>query len=380
MGLGVAWRLAAAGRAVVVLEKNAPGSGASRAAAGMLAPIAELEFDEHELLAFALRSQERWPSFVAELEAAAGRSVEFETTGTLLVAWDRDEAEELERQYEYQRELGLAVEWLSGRGLRRLEPMLSPRLVGGVHCPQDFQVSNRRLVDALLAAALRAGVTLRTGVEVERLLSDDSGVVGVRTTEGEELRAALTIVAGGAWSRTLAIDGEVVLPVRPVKGQMLALQMDPSSPLVQHVIRRHGEGIYLVPKRDATLVIGATSEEMGFDTRLTAFGMRRILDGAFEVLPGVDELPIKEMWTGFRPASRDGAPLLGRSGVAGLAVITGHYRNGVQQSPLSIDAVVADILEGALPEVARPFRATRFAPEREAHHDWRGGSEDGRSD
>jgi len=362
MGLGVAWRLAKAGRKVLVLEKNTPGSGASRAAAGMLAPTAELEFDETELMKFAMASQERWPSFVQELEADAQRSVEFETTGTLMVAWDRDEAEELERHYAYQKDLGYRVEWLSGRGLRKLEPMLSQRLVGGVHCPDDVQVSNRCLAKALEAAAVACGVEIRVGVEVERLIFEQGEVRGVLSTAGEEFRAEMTLIAGGAWSRTLSIEGELLLPIRPVKGQMMALQMDLKYPLIQHVIRRHGEGIYLVPKRDGSLVVGATSEEMGFDDRLTGFGLRTLLDGAFEILPGIDELPIKETWTGFRPASRDGGPLLGRTSTPGLSVITGHYRNGIQQSPLSIDVVAADILSGEMPEVAKPFNASRFAP------------------
>lgn len=362
MGLGVAWQLTKAGRDVVILERDQPGAGASRAAAGMLAPTAELEFDEKELLNFGLASQQRWPSFVEELEADAGVSIEFETTGTLLVAWDRDEAEELERHYLYQKELGLEVEWLSGRGMRKMEGMLSQRIVGGVHCPKDVQVSNRCLVEALLAAALAKGATLRTGVEVERLLYEEGRVKGVRTIDGEHLYAEMTVVAGGAWSRVLSIDGEMVLPIRPVKGQMMGLEMDPRYPLTRHVIRRHGEGVYLVPKKDGTLVVGATSEEMGFDRRLTAFGLRTLLEGAFEIMPGIDELPIKETWVGFRPASRDGGPLLGRSSIPGLSVITGHYRNGIQQSPLSIEVVTADILHGEMPEVARPFHASRFSP------------------
>lgn len=362
MGLGVAWRLAKAGRKVLVLEKNTPGSGASYAAAGMLAPTAELEFDETELMNFAVASQHRWPSFVQELEADAQLSVEFETTGTFMVAWDRDEAEELERHYEYQKGLGFNVEWLSGRGLRKQESMLSPRLVAGVHCPDDLQVSNRRLAKALEAAAIASGVEIRTGVEIERLIFENGRVCGARSFTGEEFRAEMTLVAGGAWSRTLSIDGELLLPIRPVKGQMMALQMDVKNPLIRHVIRRHGEGIYLVPKRDGTLVVGGTSEEMGFDERITGFGVRTLLDGAFEILPGIDELPIKETWVGFRPASRDGGPLLGRTSTPGLSVITGHYRNGIQQSPLSIDVVAADILHGEVPDVAKPFNASRFTP------------------
>lgn len=360
MGLGVAWKLASAGQKVLVLEKNTPGAGASRAAAGMLAPMAELQYDEEPLLKFSLESQQRWPSFVQELEADAARSVEYETSGTLLVAWDRDEAEDLKRHYEYQKEMGLNVQWLSGRGLRRMEPMLSPRIVGGVHCADDVQVSNRRYVQALEAAARAKGAEIRSGVEVESLVYEDNEVRGVRTTTGETISAKTTVIAAGAWSHSLGIKSVVPLHIRPVKGQMMALQMDPKHPLLQHVIRRRLEGVYLVPKQDGTLVIGGTSEEMGFDDRITAYGLRHLLEHAFEMVPGIDELAVKETWVGFRPASSDSGPLLGWSSVPGLAMITGHFRHGIQLSPLSIDVVSAAILVDALPEVARPFVPARF--------------------
>jgi len=360
MGLGVAWQLSKAGRRVIVLEKNTPGSGASRAAAGMLAPMAELQYDEAPLLEFSMASQKRWPSFVQELEADAGTSVEYETSGTLLVAWDRDEADDLKRHYEYQKSVGMQVEWLSGRGLRRLEKMLSPRIVSGVHCADDVQVSNRRYVEALEAAARAQGADIRTGVEVQRLIYEDDKVLGVETTQDEKIYAEMTVVAAGAWSHALQIPARVPLHIRPVKGQMMALQMDPKAPLLRHVIRRRLEGVYLVPKSDGTLVVGGTSEEMGFDDRITAYGLRHLLEHAFEIVPGIDELPVKETWVGFRPAGRDSGPLLGRSSVPGLAMITGHFRHGIQLSPLSIDVVTAAILNDELPQIAQAFDPKRF--------------------
>lgn len=360
MGLGVAWQLSKAGRRVIVLEKNTPGSGASRAAAGMLAPMAELQYDEAPLLEFSMASQKRWPSFVQELEADAGTSVEYETSGTLLVAWDRDEADDLKRHYDYQKSVGMQVEWLSGRGLRRLEKMLSPRIVGGVHCADDVQVSNRRYVEALEAAARAQGADIRTGVEVQRLIYEDDKVLGVETTQGEKIYAEMTVVAAGAWSHALQIPARVPLHIRPVKGQMMALQMDPKAPLLRHVIRRRLEGVYLVPKSDGTLVVGGTSEEMGFDDRITAYGLRHLLEHAFEIVPSIDELPVKETWVGFRPAGRDSGPLLGRSSVPGLAMITGHFRHGIQLSPLSIDVVTAAILNDELPQIAQAFDPQRF--------------------
>lgn len=362
MGLGVAWQLSKAGVDVTVLEKDRPGAGASRAAAGMLAPMAELQYDEAPLMHFSLASQQRWPSFVQELERAAQMSVEYETSGTLLVAWDRDEADDLKRHFEYQQQMGLNVEWLSGRGLRRKEKMLSPRIVGGVHCEDDVQVSNRRYVEALEIAARSAGATIHSACEAESLIYDGTQVRGVRCKDGRSVHADMTVVAAGAWSHALRIPDLVPLHIRPVKGQMMALQMDPKYPLIQHVIRRRLEGVYLVPKQDGTLVVGGTSEEMGFDDRLTAYGLRHLLEHAFEIVPGIDELEIKETWVGFRPAGRDSGPLLGRSSIAGLAMITGHFRHGIQLSPLSIDVVTNAILHGALPEIAQAFDPARFEP------------------
>lgn len=362
MGLGVAWQLSKAGCHVVVLEKDKPGSGASCAAAGMLGPIAELEFDESALLDFGMASQKRWPQFVQELERDAGMSVEFETSGTLLVACDRDESAALQRVHAYQQRLGLRATWLSGRGLRKLEPMLSPHIVGGIHCQDDWQVSNRQLVRALEAAAKNAGVHIKTGTEVRSLNYTQGTVTGVQTTSGENIQADMTIVAAGAWSHALGIDAVLSLPIRPMKGQMMAVQMDVSHPIVHHVIRRPFEGLYLVPKADGTLVIGGTCEDMGFDHRITAHGLRHILDGAFEIMPVVDELPVKETWVGFRPASVDGQPLIGKTSIAGLGVITGHYRHGIQMSAISIDVMTRHILGEPMEPVAQAFDPMRFSP------------------
>lgn len=360
MGLGVGWLLAEAGADVTLFERGKVGDGASRAAAGMLAPTAELEFHELELLQFAIESQRRWPAFASKLEAAAGVDVELERSGTLVLAVDRDDAEGLQRALAHQLEMGLEVEWLSGRRCRKLEPLLSPRLAGGIHCPGDWQVSNRRYVEALATAFVRAGGELREGSDVHGVVrAPTSGrIAGVTLADGSTFEAESVLIASGAWSRALEESAGVPLPLRPVKGEMLALQMDPKNPLCTHVLR--GPDAYLVPKRDGTLVIGATVEEHGFDASLRAGGMRRLLEGAWEVLPGIDELPVKETWTGFRPACHDSGPMLGATGVEGLFTITGHYRNGIQQSPLSIEVVARVLMGHDLDEVARPFAATRF--------------------
>lgn len=361
MGLGIAWRAAQRGRRVTVLERGALGREASWAAGGMLAPSAEIEFDELELLALGEQSQALWPAFVAELERDAESSVGYDTTGTLLVSADRDEAESLRRVFEEQRSRGLEVAWLSGDACRAREPSLSPYVHSGIDCPGDHNVDNRRLLDALAQAARARGVTLREHAEVAEVRREGRRVVGVTLSDGARLNAPQVLVAAGAWSRRL--EGlEPVPRVRPVKGQMLAVGREdpraPSGPLLHHVVR--STEVYLVPKDDR-IVVGATSEERGFDRTLTAGGVYELLRRAYDIFPAIYELPLLETWVGFRPGSRDNGPIVGQGDLEGLFFATGHYRNGIQQAPLTIDGVCGQLFGDALPGALRHFTPQRDA-------------------
>lgn len=364
MGLGIAWRLASRGLRVTLYERDRCGGGASNAAAGMLAPLAELEPDEDALRCFALASQHRWPTLARELRDATGIDVELDTTGTLIVALEPDDVARLQPLIRQHRELGLDSRWMSAEEARKTEPLLSPQVVGALYCPQDVQVSNRRLVEALRVAAEAAGVTLIEGSHVQEIGIRDGQVRSLTLREGaadsvpRTLPCDAVLLCAGAWSRSLDGLGELRPPVRPVRGQMIALRSLPEAPLPLHVLR--GPEAYLVPKRDGRLVIGATSEEKGFEAGLTAGGMLQLLRGAWEMLPLVWEMPVIETWSGFRPGSRDNAPLLGAAGAEGLWMATGHYRNGIQQAPLTIESVANAILDGRLPAIAAPFRADRF--------------------
>jgi len=364
MGLGLAWRLAAAGREVLVLERGTPGREASWAAAGMLAPHAEIEFHEHELLAFAAESQRRWPAFVAALEAASGAVVGHDRTGTLVPALDRDDVETLARLFEYQRSEGLDVQWLDGDACRDLEPLLSPRVAGAIHAPGDHQVDNRAFVDALRLAALGAGAVVRTDAEVASVAVDAGAVSAVVLADGERIAAAGVAVCAGAWSAGLGGLDVHRPPTRPVKGQMVALGFDPAAPVLRHVVR--APDAYLVPKASGRLVIGATSEERGFDRTITGGGLFELLRGAWDTLPIVYELEVLETWVGFRPGSRDNLPILGGCSVDGLWFATGHYRNGIQQAPASIELVADAMLGGDPAPVLAPFTIERFARRRAA--------------
>lgn len=361
IGLSLGWRLAQAGCPVTLIERNAlTGRGASWAAAGMLAAGIEAEPTEEALFALARWSQSLWPAFAAELEAATGLPVGYDATGTLVCAFTRDQAEKLRHGIAFQRELGGVFEWLGSAAAREREPGLAPNLVAAAFSPNDHQVDNRLLAAALAEAFRRAGGRLVTGVEAS---VDLAGGRAVGIVAGDTRHPAdLTIVAAGAWSRTVpGLPAAYRPPTRPIKGQMLALQMPAAAPLVRHVI--WGGHCYLVPRADGRLLIGATVEERGFDTTITAGGLLGLLDDAWRTLPGIEELPVHETWAGFRPGSPDDQPMLGATGIDGLLVATGHHRNGILLTPATADAMAELVLTGRTSERIRPFGIDRFDKE-----------------
>jgi glycine oxidase len=361
IGLAVAWRLVGCGFAVTVVDP-APASAASRAAAGMLCPVAEVRYGEESVVALHLAALERWPSFAGQLEAAGSAPCGFRATGTVVVACDEDDLRVLEELGRFQRDLGLPVEFLGHRECRDLEPALSPRARGGLRVDGEAAVDPRRVCAALLALTRDAGVTF-----VERTVSevvvDGHRARGVRLDDGTELAAAHVVVALGAWSARLGgIPASARPPVRPVKGQIIRLHFDPADPLLTRNVHGlvHGWSVYLVPRVDGELVVGATVEERGFDTTVTGGGVRELLDAAVELVPAVAELGLVEASASLRPGSPDNAPVIGPSGVDGLVLATGHHRHGVLLAPLTADAVAALLVGGRLPEVVEPFTVGRF--------------------
>jgi glycine oxidase len=345
IGLTCAWRAAQRGARVAVVERSEPPAGATRVAAGMLAPVGELAFGEPELLKLTLAASELYPDFIAELERASSVTTGYRRDGALHIALDRDEAAELRRVHELQRSLDLGAEWLPPRRCRELEPGLTPSFNGGVHAPDEASVDPRALTDALLAALnVEHGVDLLTGTGVEAALRDGERIVGVRTESGNELRATTVILAAGAWSGQVDWLPEAARPpVRPVKGQILELRSRDGSAPCQRIVA--SERIYLVPRPDGRLIAGATVEEQGFDAVVTAGGVHELLREAYRLLPEVAEMELVEAAAGLRPGTPDNLPLVGPSGVDGLLWATGHYRNGILLAPLSANALV-DELEG----------------------------------
>lgn len=358
-GLSIGWRLAQAGRDVTVFERDKAGRAASWAAAGMLAANAEAEPGEERLLPLLRLGQEMWPGFARELTAATGEGVGYREDGILVVALDRDDHERLKFTYDYQRGLGLPVAWLSGREARELEPHLSRRVQAAMLSERDHQVDNRRVMEALEKAFRQAGGRLRENAPVDEILVENGRASGVRVA-GEAVMVDQVILAAGAWSRKLpGLPENARPPVRPVKGQMLALEGAPDRPLISHIV--WGPDVYLVPRDDGRLLIGATVEELDFSTTLTAGGMLDLLRAGWETLPGIHDLPLAESWAGLRPTSRDDAPVLGPGPLPGLVYATGHHRNGILLAPITAQGIAHFVLTGELLPEIQPFTIDRFA-------------------
>lgn len=324
----------------------------------MLAAGVETEPGELALYGLNRLSQALWPEFAAELEADTGETIDLRGDGTLSVALTRDDAAQLRSTYEFQRAHGVRLEWLGAAAMREREPHLHPNLAGGVWSPGDHQVDNRRLVQALRRAYAAAGGRLHEQTKVSSIDIAGGRVSGLRT-EAARHAADFVVVAAGAWSGGIGgLPATAKPPVRPVKGQMLALRMDPDAPLLRHVVWT--PKVYLVPRRDGRLIVGATSEERGFDPDLTAGGVFALLEGAWRALPGVEDLAIDEMWVGFRPGSRDDAPILGPTEIDGLVLATGHHRNGILLTPVTARAIARYILTGEIDAAIRPFGIDRF--------------------
>jgi glycine oxidase len=372
IGLATAWRAASAGLRVTLLDPD-PGHGASWAAAGMLAPVTEVHYGELPLLALNLASNGLWPSFAAELTELTGHDIGYRRTGTLMVARDTDDLAVLDRLLAYQRAHDLEVERLSSRECRQREPRLSPRIRGGMLVPGDHQVDNRALVEALVVACDKAGVE-RRAERADEVIVEADRVTGVRAAGGT-IACGRVLVAGGCWSASLGGLPPGMIPVRPVKGQLLHLRAPSAGRLIRSGARGarrgpadpplatgniRGVDVYLVPRADGRFVVGATVEERGHDTTVTAGAVADLLRDAIELLPDIAELELAEATAGLRPGSPDNAPMIGPAAIDGLVVAAGHYRNGILLTPITSAGIAELLTTGTLPGVLRPFSPRRF--------------------
>jgi glycine oxidase len=355
IGLGIGFELLGRGAEVTLIDRGHAGRGTSWLSGGMLAADAEIGFEEPELYALTRRSLDAWPDFAQRIQDASGLPVDYRTDGTFLVADDRDAAEALRRKYEFQRDYGLQVEWLTGAEALEREPFLAPRLAAAVFASGDHQVDNKLLMIALREAFVRLGGRLVEQTPVEAI-EGDARRPAVRTTH-ERYEADTVVVAAGVWSRTIQGLEQAPPLVRPVKGQMLELRAEAPFSL-GHVIR--GPRAYLVPKSDGRLLIGATSEDMGFDTRVTAGGLYTLLENAWEIVPGIYDLPVTETWAGLRPGSRDNRPIVGWSAIPGVFYATGHFRHGILVAAATAREVAAVLTGEETTPDNDPFSPLRF--------------------
>ena len=375
VGLACAWHAARRGARVAVVELGEPPAGATNVAAGMLAPVGELTFGEPELLQLTLAAARLYPGFVAELEAASGIATGYARSGALHVALDRDEAVQLRRIHDLQRSLGLEAEWLPPRRCRELEPGLTPAFNGGVFAAGEASVDPRAVARALVAAIGEAGGEVLCGREVLDGVFEGQRLVGVRAARpaasqsGEELelRADAVVLSNGAWSgATPWLPEEARPPVRPVKGEVLELRTRDGGPPCERIVC--SERVYLVPRDDGRLIVGATSEERGFDTAVTAGGTHELLREAYRLLPDVAEMELAGATAGLRPGTPDNLPIVARGAIEGLVLATGHYRNGILLAPLTAEAVAAILAGEAPPEaIAAPAPARPSPPSLRSH-------------
>jgi glycine oxidase len=365
IGRAIAWRAAAAGRAVTVVDGGP--SGAWQVAAGMLAPVLEAAYGEEELLRLAIASNARWPAFAAELAEDAGVPTGYEQGGTLLVGRDGDDLAALRDVLAFQRELGLDVTPLRRRECRVREPQLSPGVRGGILAHDDHRADPRQVVAALRTAGTHHGVRDVVG-HVTAVTREGSRVTGVTLDDGGHLAAAQVVLAAGRW--TAAIEGlpaTARIPVRPVKGQLLVLRAADRTPALTATVRGlvRGREVYLVPRADGRLIVGATEEERGDDVTVTAGAVRQLLDDATDLVPAVDEHELLETIAGLRPGTPDGRPLIGPTELDGLLVATGHHRGGVLLAPITAEAVTCWLTDRTVDPVlavAAPDRPGLHAP------------------
>ena len=327
---------------------------------GMLAPVGEANWGEDALMRMATASARAWPEFASELAADSQLDVGYDACGALHVALDRDEAEELRRRFELMEPLDIGVEWLRGRECRALEPGLAPACAAGVHAPNEAAIDPRPLVAALAAAVEHRGGEVLIDAEVADALLEHGRLVGVVTADGREHRADRVVLATGAWSGTSPwLPPGARPPVRPVKGQILTLRGAPDSRPCERIVA--SERVYVVPRPDGRVVVGATVEERGFDVQVTAGGVHELLREGYRALPEIAELELVDTLAGLRPGTPDNAPLIGPGSLEGLLLATGHYRNGILMTPLTSEAIAAQLASEAPPEAAKPAHPGRFA-------------------
>lgn len=352
-GLSIGWRLVQAGASVTILERAQPARGATWASAGMIAPAAE-SLDAHaDEVKFSAASAAMWQAFATEVEATSGRQIHYRRDGSVIVAMNDAELTKLGQRAQKNP----AMRMLSSPEAHAEIPLLNKDVVGALQDLNDAQVDNRRLGDALVRAFTRTGGTLSSTEAAVKIECDGDVAIGVRTPFAMH-HAEAVLLAAGAWTSEIEMPPQALPPVVPVKGQLLSLV--PPELGVLPVPLVWGNGIYLVPRGDR-LHVGATSERVGIDTRVTEGARVSLLENARALMPALADWDVEEQWAGLRPGSPDDLPILGETAMKALFVASGQYRKGILFAPAIADAMSSLILNGEVADGIRSFDPKRFA-------------------
>jgi glycine oxidase len=365
IGAAIAFELAGEKLSVAVLDRQQPGREASWAAAGMLSPGPD-SAEAAPLVPLGKESLRLYPDFVAGVEDSSGITVNFAREGTFEVFAGPEGVRACDRMVDEYRRMELGIETIAPEAARQVEPALGPAATAVAWLPEEATVDPRLLTDAVVAAAARRGAEIRGSCAVDALLCRDGVCRGVMAG-GEQVEAAQVVIAAGSFCGAIqdcvsGTGGNLAryAPVRPVRGQMVALRS--ATVKLKKVLR--SERGYLVPRRDGRIVAGSTLEDAGFVKDVTPEGIRRIMDGALELAPGLSDAEVVEQWAGLRPDTPDHLPIIGPTEMRGLLMATGHYRNGILLAPVTAKIVRDWILNGRAEFSAENFSPLRFTAAR----------------
>ncbi|MBL8148570.1 MAG: glycine oxidase ThiO [Blastocatellia bacterium] len=355
IGCAVATELASRNFQVLLFEKHFPGQEASWASAGMLAPQTEAK-NPDPLFQLCIKSSSMYKDYVQELKEITGLDPCYRTSGAIQIAFDQSSIEQLLQSHKWQFEQGLKIEWLTHQQALDLEPNLSNEVAGALFYQDEFQIDNRKLVETLITAAERKGVEIHSGCQVTEILTDNYSVTGIVANE-KRYSACKVINAAGSWGSMLKVEDRFLPKVFPVRGQMVSLKTSPS--LLKQTV--HFDHYYLVPRFDGTIIVGSTTEQVGYEKRVTTAGLESLLANAQKVVPTLATASFKEAWAGLRPATEDGLPILGQHPeISGLIFATGHYRNGVLLVPITAKLIAELVEKEQEPDQLLPFSPARF--------------------
>ena len=356
IGCSIAYQLSKAGVQVSIVEREEIAAEASSAAAGLLAP-AEVLIGPKAGADLFLASWLMTPELIQEIEAVSGVQVEYHRTGALHVAANEEEAAQMRRYAEVWEAHGSKVQWLYGKEVREYAPLLNPEIDTALYVPHAASIRPRLMTRAYAEAARKQGAEIYEHMEVTGFQTQAGKVVGVQTARGETLSCQRVVVATGAWSANVGSWLGLHIPVVPARGQILALKQ-PEIPL-RHTI--FGNDLYLVPKVDHTIYVGATVEKVGFDKNNTVSGLLWLLSHVVELIPAFEEAALADIWTGLRPWSADSYPILGKApGWENVILATGHGAGGFELSAITGKAIAEFMTTGQVPTVIEPFGAERF--------------------